>query len=137
MSALNRPTTQDELDAALARRRPTEAEIRAAVLAWLDEPSPLVDGTMRGAVIEAIGNAADVLDVAAFEVLESSDPGRPDGDGFWRDLRPSEALYLRDQVETAVARASAACERIIVRELVAAGMRFADRFPEAPRKLAG
>lgn len=134
MSALTRPTTQAEPDAALARRKPTEAEIRAALLSWLEEPSPMAGGTMRSAIVEVINNVADVLDVAAFDVLDSSDPGRPDGDGFWRDLRPSEALYLREQLEAAVTRASVACVRIIVRELVAAGVRFAERYPDAPRQ---
>lgn len=134
MSALNPPTTQAELDAALARRKPTEAELRAAVLAWLDEPSPMACGTMRAAIVQAIDNVADLLDVAAFEILESSDRATPDGEGFWRDLRPSEALYLREQVETAVTRASVACVRIVVRELVAAGLRFAERYPDAPRQ---
>jgi hypothetical protein len=115
---------------------PTREEIHAAVLAWLEAPSPIVVGTMRDGLRETIGTMSDVLDVAAFEILESSDGGVPDGPGFWRDLRPSEALYLREQVDRAKAAARRSCEAIIVRELVAAGMRFAERYPEAPRQPA-
>lgn len=73
---------------------------------------------------------------SAFDALESEDPRTPGdygGVAIWCDLRPSEAVILRDAVDQAIARAVKRCKEVIVTELVIAGREFAAAVPDAPR----
>jgi hypothetical protein len=74
---------------------------------------------------------------AAWNALESPDPRDPDdhSSAIWTDLRPSEAVILRDAVRDAVRRAHERCLIVTVEELTAAGVEFATQFPDAPRAI--
>lgn len=48
------------------------------------------------------------------------------------DLRPSEAIRLREIAQEGIARATERARAAIVDELVAAALRFAEEFPDAP-----
>lgn len=52
---------------------------------------------------------------------------------MWCDLRPSEARRLRALLHEAHARAIPRLKAIILDELTAVGVRFAQEYPEAPR----
>lgn len=113
---------------------PTEHEIREALVAFLESPSPLAEGTMRDALLEAIKDVGDALDVAAFTALSSEEDAGDDApDSLWRDLRRSEARHLRDLVTDAIGAATRRCEAIILEELTAAGVTFAAEHPDVPR----
>jgi hypothetical protein len=147
-SALERPETAGDPRAAArvrsasragkaARSAPTEAEIREALSRRISA-YPLEDP--RSALREAVEAWATTLTGPAYAILESPDPrddmGEPEADDLWMDLRPSEAVALRDVARDAIARAVAQCERTIVEELVAAAVAFAQAHPDARRATA-
>jgi hypothetical protein len=114
---------------------PTEAEIRADVVSFLESPSPMGLSSMRDALRSVVRDIADTIDVPAFNALESDrDVGDDEShDALWRDLRRSEARRLRELVTAAIDRATERCEAIILDEVTAPGIAFAKEFPEAPR----
>lgn len=113
---------------------PTEQEVRASLVAFLEASSPMSVGTMRDALRCAIRDVGDALDCAAFTALESEyDAGDDAPDSLWRDLRRSEARRLRELVTGAIDAAASRCEAIILEELTAAGVTFAAEHPDAPR----
>lgn len=66
------------------------------------------------------------------ELLTTTEPG-----DVWRsDLRPSEAIRLRQIAREARERAKHRAQEAIVEELVAAALRFAEEYPDAPRAKA-
>jgi len=152
-SALERPETAGSTGAAAgvrssgdrgsaAQRRPTEAEIREAIDERLTEMAGQVFDQQDdlGNALErvAITAAAPIVDYAV-EVLEGLghgggwEPMRDVPAGLWRDLRPSEALRLRELMSEASRRAADRARTLIVDELVAAAMTFEAEYPDAPR----
>jgi len=94
-----------------------------------DDPSD----TLR----QAIDSYADFLTGPAYAAITSIDPRDPTQDDqpgdVWRDLRPSEAAVLDAIADEAKGRAFERAEAIIIDELVAAALRFAAAYPDAPR----
>lgn len=76
---------------------------------------------------------APALAVLSGLASEDWEPVRPEPAGLWHDLRPSEALELRELVDEAVAAAVADCRAAITDRLAMAAAMFADRHPDAPR----
>ena len=110
---------------------PTEAEIRAAILA---EMRRLPNDDPRNPLREAVLRMADPIKGAASYALGDQDDIGEEFEGrIWQDLRTSEARRLREIVAEALPRAAARAEEVIVEELTAAGVRFAEEFPDAPR----
>ena len=117
---------------------PTEAEIREA-LRIRAEDYPGDDP--RKPLLEAIESFAQVLTSPAWDALESPDPRDgprdPEPDDLWADLRPSEARDLRRLAGEAIAEAQHDAELLIRRKLEAAGLRFVELHPNAPRAKVG
>lgn len=119
---------------------PTEAEIREAIAErarypFSGDPFPRSgEGPLRAALrgiagdySDPVGEAGRIIEIGTTEYGEGADTG------LWRDLRASEAARLRDLVDAAIERAADAAERVIIDELVAAGVTFAGLYPDAPR----
>ncbi|HLY13354.1 MAG TPA: hypothetical protein VKR24_03320, partial [Candidatus Limnocylindrales bacterium] len=104
---------------------PTAAEIRAWVVDQGTYPKP---HSLRTQLVELVEDWSNAINAGAFDALEAEDPRDPEHPipGSWNDLRPSEAVILRDLVKAAAARALDRCEAIIVDELTAAGVTFAE-----------
>ena len=121
--------------------RPTEEEIRKAIDARMDEESSgQVPGALRDQVRGLIDDASDPLTWPCTFVLDGlvadqyDDPDETVGmSALYRDLRLSEASALRALMDAASARAADRCEAIILDELTAAGVAFAQVHPDAPR----
>lgn len=116
---------------------PTESEIRTALRQRVEAyPADNPKDTLR----EAVRSWAATLISPAFDTLESIDPRdgptSSEPDDLWRDLRPSEAVTLRDLARAAIERAIERCDAVILDELTAAGVRFAMEHPDAPRAAA-
>ena len=92
-------------------------ELRGVIARMAD---PLVDSAVR--TLEAGG-------ASAWEALRA-DVGPA---AIWQDLRPSEAVALMELVEAACDRAAVRSREIIEEELTAAGVAFAERYPDATR----
>jgi len=131
------------MDATTTRQAPpTEAEIRAAILARLqdkadsvfDEQADLVDAFDRIATAAAdplVKSAANTLEIdggSLWEPLRQASVR-----ALWFDLRPSQAAELVDLIQQACERVQARCEAIVLEELVAVGVQFAAQHPDAPR----
>jgi hypothetical protein len=113
---------------------PTEQEIRDVVLRRASDDYPGDDP--RKTLREAIESWGNVLTEPAWVVLEGEDPRDPskvDALDLWIDLRASEAVDLRALAKKAIDEAYERCQAIIVEELVAAGVRFAEQHPDTPR----
>ena len=110
---------------------PTEAEIRSWVVDHGTYPGP---AGLTGQMAEIIAEWANSVKCGAYDALESEEPREdsPAIAGSWRDLRPSEAVVLRDLVVAAEARAVERCRSLIIEELTTAGVAFATAYPEAP-----
>src|SRR5438445_13676793 len=116
---------------------PTEEEIRAAVEARSthyrsDDPGKHLD--------EAIEDWSNLFAVNAPDSVTGEtwgdfveDQQEPGPDDLWWDLRPTEAARLEAIRQEAVERAQRRAREIVIEELVAAGLRFAEEFPDAPR----
>jgi len=86
-----------------------------------------------------VRQAAGPIVAPAIEILEGLgrgggwEPVRPEPAGLWHDLRPSEALELRELVDAAIVDAAAECGAVITAHLAAAASTFGDRHPDLPR----
>lgn len=115
---------------------PTEADIREA-LQLRPELWPNDNPTKH--LGEVVVDFASFLTSPAFDALENPDSRAPEdlsnaADDVWAsDLRPSEAVRLREIAQEGIARATERAQAAIVDELVAAALRFAEEFPDAPR----
>ena len=115
----------------------TEAEIRAAIERRMSERIGALDGCTdgHGELRCLIDRVAEPLTYPALLILtgDYDETYSEEGGDIWRDLRPSEARGLLAIVHEARERAAARVAPIIVEELVAAGVRFAEEHPDAPR----
>jgi len=109
---------------------PTEAEIRAALE---ERTAKYPSDNGQRLLDEAVDKAFDVVgyieldenDALAFGAYALSD--------LWEDLRPTEVVRLHQLVRWAQERAKAAAWEAIIQECVAAGLKFAAEYPDAPR----
>jgi hypothetical protein len=106
---------------------PTEQEIRERIRVGF-----AADDGIRTAVYET----ANPLTNPFLDTLEPE--GTVDGpasspSALWTDLRTSEAVCLRDMTEKVASSLIERIEAMIVDELVAVGVEFAQRYPDAPR----
>lgn len=117
-----------EADAAVAWRLADESG-----RAHVDELASIVDNLHMLAL-----SAAGPIVAPAIEILEGLgkgsgwEPLRDEPPGLWHDLRPSEALELRELVESAADDAQAECLAIIRAHLAAAAATFGERHPDLP-----
>ena len=120
-------------------RAPTKEEIREAVeerSIYQSAGATVPRGGETPLLAALRGIAEDYSDpiADAGRAVHRGDFSDPTADtGLWRDLRRSEADELVEIVDLACMRAAIAAERVIVEELVAAGLRFAELHPDAPR----
>lgn len=118
---------------------PTETELSAAITAALGAPDETLQvdtiaGWFHRVAIEAaepLVNAAAATIECGGQVWEPLAP--PEMDALWVDLRPSEAVELRDAIQAAAIRIEARCEAIVLEELVAVGLTFGAAHPDAER----
>lgn len=109
---------------------PTEAEIRQALSAAWE-----ADGDGHG-VYGALDEATAVAALPTWWQGSSVDLAKPEpatGAAIWDDLRPSEAKRLHRLLGEASERAEEKCRKLLLEELTAAAVRFAEEFPDAPR----
>ncbi len=127
---------------------PTRAEIREALArratdhgCYSCNPTPRDGETPMQAEIRLLAEEwSEPLDEAATVALNREEVLSEEGDDFaeagaslWMDLRSSEAWHLRRLLDAALDRIVAAVEPIILEELTAAGVAFAQAHPDAPR----
>lgn len=107
---------------------PTEAEIYEAIASRFRTYDGIEDK-----LDEALDKAFDALAYIALD--DESDPGAGMAvrSGLWGDLRPSEALRLRDLTHDARGRLKADLWGRILETVATAGMTFAAEHPDAPR----
>jgi hypothetical protein len=108
---------------------PTEAEIRAAILAELAELPGDNEVDKLTDTVDRFSYAVDWhrdRDIATDELIEYSAD-------IWTDLRPSQADRLAELVGTARQRAYERAHAVILEEFVSAALAFAAEYPDAPR----
>ena len=118
---------------------PSEAEIREAVADRLaEQTTEALRPRLRELIRDASGPmqwpATYVLDGLANDDLFNDAPPLASEGALWGgDMRRSEAEALAEALRPAVDRAASRCEAIIIDELTAAGVQFAQEYPDAPR----
>lgn len=121
---------------------PTESMIRAALDAYAEsteanfgEATNDLVGEIRSLAAELatplVDSAADTLEADGGSVWEPLRP--PHKHTLWTNLRPSECVRLIGLVEAAIDRAADRSAAIVIEEVVAAGVAFAQEYPDAPR----
>jgi hypothetical protein len=111
---------------------PTEAEIREAIIEHGTYPQ---DGGLKGRLAVFVREWANSIKCGAFDALDpdfDQATEEPYYSGSWWDLRASEAIVLRDLALAAEGRAVERSVAIILEELTAAGVAFAEAYPDAP-----
>jgi hypothetical protein len=103
------------VETAIATRL-SEDEIREAVAKAWDAPSATGQERATEGLDQAVGGVA---------IVEAR---------LWGDLRPSEDERLTELVSQAMATSRKECRRVITEAVVAALVRFATEYPDAPRK---
>jgi hypothetical protein len=129
-------------DTTSAGNMPTEKELRDSISARLSAGITSIvaeseDLDLRGAIRRVAFAAGEPFTDSALVTLEGLDdawhsPLR-DAEGFYTDLRPSEAARLRDLVRAACERAAERSEAMMIDEVTAAAITFAREHPDAPR----
>ena len=111
---------------------PTEAEIRQVIH---DRAAKFPGDNPRDKLDEGIDKALDALGYV--ELDDDEQDGMPSGatviSDLWTDLRPSEAVRLRDVVHDVRTELRDALWSMIEDRVVAAGLTFAAEHPDAPR----
>src|SRR3990170_953678 len=114
---------------------PTEPEIREALrlrveLYPTDNPRNQLREAVEGyaAFLEGPGLHLHYPGRPPFDDPEDSDPS-----DVWMNLRPTEIKMLDAIAEKAIEEAITAAQAAIVEIMVAAGLRFAAEYPDAPR----
>ncbi len=108
---------------------PTEAEIRARLIAVFDQYGDELYDEL-GNVVEAV---AEPLNCAAKSALGKISDVPTMETSLWGVLSPEPARVLDSIVSAAIERAVGRCVDIILEELTAAGVQFAQEHPDAPR----
>lgn len=125
--------TQAEIREAIENQMARDATDGSPNPAYVDEHSSSflnLGSLIQGAAGPLVDSAAATLEGNAWVWEPVREPGPF---AIWYDLRPSEALELREAIAAAVTRVQLQCSRLIIRELVAVGVEFAAAHPDLPR----
>jgi hypothetical protein len=117
--------------AATISSKPTEKELRQIIR---DRADRYRNDSPRERLAEVIDKYCDPLGyVPIADEQDREDFAAKAFSDTWADLRPSEVERLDQLLTDARARAAERAEAVILEELVAAALTFADEHPDAPR----